>query len=99
MQLLAFKPSGATQSITTSTTTANAAIGSNGSNQVFIYNAGTTAAFVAFGAGSGTAATTAGTPVPPGAVVILTKNPGQDYVAAILASGTGTVYAQVGEGV
>lgn len=99
MQTLAFKPQGATQAITTGAASANAEIGSNGGNQVLIHNAGTTIAFVKFGSGSGTVATSAGTPVPPGAVIILTKNPASDYVAALGTATAGTVYAQVGEGV
>lgn len=98
MQLIAFKPVGATQNISGTTTSASATIGSNGSCQVLVYNSGTTLAFVVFGVGAATA-TSAGTPVPPGAVIILTKNPGHDTIAAIMASGTAAIYVQVGEGV
>lgn len=95
MQLIAFKPTGATQTISASTTSASATIGSNGACQVLVHNAGTTLAFVGFKA----TATSADTPVPAGAVMILTKNPGDTTISAILASGTGNVYVQVGEGV
>ncbi len=74
--------------------------------QVQVYNSASTTAFVAFG-GSGVTASvgTPGTqngsyPVAPGAVIVVTvPSSTTTYAAAILASGSGTVYFTPGFGI
>jgi len=89
---------GSSVSITGTTSSASVQLPqpSNVTN-VMIYNAATTVCFVNSGAGSATA-TTAGAYVPPGAVMMFSKAPQDDYVATIFATGGGAVYFQPSTG-
>ncbi len=79
-------------STSSATTTTGATIAPGKGVVARVVNAGTTVAFIAF---AGTA-TSAGVPVAGGQTADLTW-PGGEDVAAILASGTGTVYVTVGQ--
>lgn len=61
---------------------------------LLVYNAASSTAFVALG---GTA-TTASTPVPPGARQLFASNSFITAVSVLLASGTGNVYVTAGSG-
>mgnify|MGYP001066121005 FL=1 len=101
-----FRPrAGATVSVSATTVSARAhmaAAPSNGRFQVRLFNAGADLAFVAFG-GPAVAATAADHALPSGAVEVVTVDSTDadphDYVAAICASGSATVYAAPGEGI
>lgn len=91
-----FMPNGsASTSAATSTTSASAALDAY-SNNVRVYNAGATAAFIRFAVGATTAVVT-DMPIAPGATEVFTKG-NATVASAILASGTGTVYFTCGEG-
>lgn len=69
--------------------------------QVRLHNSGTTLMFYKIVAAAGTAALT-DTPLPAGMVEVVTIPPAAGvarYIAAIMASGTATLYATVGQGV
>lgn len=96
----ALAATGASGNIALSVTTSAAA------SQIQIFNSGTTIAFVKFcltstcAASVGSAGTsTSDYPVAPGAVVVVSPPAGSTYVAAILSSGTGTIYFTPGFGV
>jgi hypothetical protein len=55
-------------------------------------------AFIEFGTSAGTAATTTGFPVAPGAILCLTIPAGATHVIGITAASTATVYVTTGEG-
>jgi hypothetical protein len=70
-----------------------------GPDAVLVYNSGTTLAFVAFGNGAAVATAANGFPVPPGASrLIAVGNGNVNAAAAIMLSGTGTVYFSFGTG-
>jgi hypothetical protein len=101
--ILPFMP-GDTRSISASTS--SAATGSalvpakGGPTQVRIHNAAAGLAFVKFGT-SGVSAAATDLPVPAGAVEVVSV-PASDvatFGAAVLSSGTGTVYLTVGAGI
>lgn len=94
MSLKSFEP-GTTTTISASTTSANASIGSSG-NVIRIYNSGTVPVFVRWGAGAQTA-TTSDLPLAPGGVEMFSKF-NADNVAVITASGTASVYVTPGSG-
>lgn len=87
----------ATVNVAASTTSARQTLSGAGGS-LRIHNAGTTLAFVATGDSTIEAAAASSTPVPAGAVEIIGIPPGHTHAAAILASGTGTVYFTRGEG-
>lgn len=97
----AFQPNGATVNLSVTTSSGNVALTGVGTGaNVRLYNAGTATVFVAFGTSSAAAATTsAGIPIPAGAIEIYTVGPTITYLAAITASGTATLYATTGQGV
>jgi hypothetical protein len=65
---------------------------------VRVHNAGSNVCFIRIGTSvSGAPATTADTPVPAGAVVVLRKGDGEDTLSHISAAGTTPVYVQTGE--
>ena len=69
--------------------------------QVLVYNDSAQLAFLAFG--DGTVAATGGTsapdiPVPPGAMLTLTRPPTATHASAITNAGTADLYLAVGEG-
>lgn len=95
----------ATANISATTSSGSVAIArrpTNGPFQLRIHNAGTTTVFVAKGDSTVTAATT-DMPVPPGAVEVITiqspANTQTTHVAAITASGSGTIYFTTGVGI
>lgn len=90
-----FRRAGATVSISATTTSANSAIVGD-PQAVQVHNTGTTLAFIAFGTAAGLAATTADIPLPGGATLYLHKA-GATYIAALMASGTATIYACPGD--
>lgn len=92
-----FRPAG-TASVGASTVSASAALVGGGS-AVLIYNATAATAFVRLGAASGMlAAAVTDTPVPAGARMLLDGGPFVRYAAAILSSGSGTVFFTLGDG-
>lgn len=91
-----FRKTGATVTISASTTSAHAAISDQGEH-VRVLNLGSTAAFVCFGRGATLTATVAdGVPVGPNEAVTLFKG-ACTRVAVILSSGTASVYLCPGE--
>lgn len=106
---IAFQPTpGTTVAVTTSTTSARAAIkgdpvSPNTRMQFLVSNEGTTTAFVRFGDSTVTATET-DTPVLGGRQQVFSVSTPDGvtdgvYVAAIAASGTGKVYATAGVGI
>jgi hypothetical protein len=88
---------GIAASVTSASTTLNAIGIAN--TELYVYNAATTVAFVTWGVGAQTATST-GTgaiAIPPGGTRVFEKG-NADTIAAILASGTGTVYVMTGLG-
>lgn len=68
-----------------------------------VYNAGSNVAFVAFGKTSVTASVPTteksnATPVAAGAIMVLTKGVGNDAVATITSTQSGTMYFTAGQG-
>jgi dTDP-4-dehydrorhamnose 3,5-epimerase-like enzyme len=92
-----------TANVSASTTTASVALviptPAPRNMVVRVYNAATTVAFVNCGAGSATAVATTSLPVAAGAASAVTVPEGTTHCAAILGTGTGTVYFTVGEGI
>jgi hypothetical protein len=91
----AFKP-GSTVSLSVSSSTASVALGSQ-AETVRIFNATAVTVFVRFGTDSATAALT-DMPIPAGAVESFAPSRA-NFIAGITASGAGTIYVTVGEGV
>lgn len=88
---------GSTQAVAATAASANIAL--NAPNRATwklqVLNAGTTVAFVNLGTGAGLTATAADYPIPPNCSypVVLNVSPGgADRLAAIMSSGTGTLY-------
>lgn len=90
----AFRRTAATVSISATTTSANSAIAGD-AQVVQVTNPGTTVAFVAFGP-TGVVATAADIPIGAGQTLYLHKS-GAAFVAALMASGTATIYVCPGE--
>jgi hypothetical protein len=86
-----------TAMLSASTTSANVAL-VGGGDSLLITNAAATLAFVRFGADSAVAATTSDIPLLPNSRTILAVNSLIRYAAAILSSGTGSVYFTRGDG-
>lgn len=65
-----------------------------------LYNEGTVPVFVAFGNDDTVTAAVAnsGMPIPPGAVEAIRVRPDRTHIAAISASGSGTLHVTAGEG-
>jgi hypothetical protein len=99
MDIDTFTPIGDTVNLSVSSSSARVQItaSSSGSSNVRIHNKGTVGLFVTFGGSSVTATTAAGIPIPVGAIEIFGLG-NYDYVAAITASGTATLYATPGQG-
>lgn len=101
-----FWAAGKTSLVSATGTSARIALSVTGVKQVQVYNAATTAAFVAFGdititASAGSAGTsTSDYVIAPGAVIVLTvpQVGGVVYAAVVLASSTGLVYLTPGLG-
>jgi hypothetical protein len=91
-----FRPAG-TLALAASTSSANAAL-VGGGGAVLVYNASSATAFFRLGAASGLTALTSDTPVPPGARMLVDGGPFVNTAAAILSTGTGTVYFTLGDG-
>jgi hypothetical protein len=91
-----FRPAG-TASLSASITTANVAL-TGGGDSVLVTNAASGIAFVRFGTDMTVAATSADTPVPAGARLLLGVNPLITTAAAILASGSGAIFFTRGDG-
>ncbi len=91
----AFKPA-QTLTLAATTTSVGGTFADTG-DAVLIYNATATAAFVVVGNGAQTA-TLSGFPVLPGAQALIAAGPLVNGVAVILPSGTGSVYATIGNG-
>ena len=88
-----------TVSISATTSSASIALPAGiAGRQVRIFNNAGAVAFVAFGGSAITADTTTSVPIAVGAVEVLSIPPEVTYVAAILASGTGSVYFTGGFG-
>jgi hypothetical protein len=91
-----FRPAG-TASLAASTTSASTAL-SGGGSAILVYNAAAAVAFFRLGAASGLAALATDMPIPPGARMLVDGGPFVSFAAAILQSGTGTVYFTIGDG-
>jgi hypothetical protein len=91
-----FRPAG-TVGAAASTTVANVALAGGGA-AVLVYNASSATAFFRLGAATGLTATTADTPVPPGARMLVDAGPFVSNAAVVLSAGTGTVYFTLGDG-
>lgn len=80
-------------SVSGSTTSAGVSLGtgSAGRSKIIVFNDGTGLAFLKTGKTSATA-TTAGSILPVGAMVVYDKQPEHDYAAVIFSSGSGNVY-------
>lgn len=95
-----FSPLGATKSISASSSTANVALDTSlaGRNKsVRVYNDLSEKVFIKFGTSGITAATT-DMPIGAGATEVFEINSSHTHVAAITASGSGTIYFTEGEG-
>jgi hypothetical protein len=92
-----FRASGTTQ-VSAGTASAKVAL-SGGGEAVLIYNAAAAVAFVRFGTNSSLQASPTDTPVPPGSRMLMhVGGPFVTTAAAILASGSGTVFFTRGDG-
>lgn len=105
----AFKPLGLTRSITTGVASANntalrenpmpgASVGTPG-NCLRVFNNASVPCFVRWGSGPPSAAVLTDFPIAPGAVEVFQVEDDTSWFAAILPSGTGTLYGTLGEGV
>jgi hypothetical protein len=83
----------ATATIAASTSSAAAALPA--SDSILVFNSTGVTAFVTVGA---TTATSAGTPVPPGARQLFAGGPYVTSAAVVLGSGSGNVYFTAGQG-
>jgi len=94
----AFTPCGSTASIAATAASASATLSAPQvfASQMMVTNAGSTAAYMRWGAGSQTAQIT-DTPILPGSCQVLSKG-AADTVAAITGAGTTTLYVSPGEG-
>lgn len=97
MTMTPFSP-GATTSLAVSTVSSRVALGSNGST-LEVQNAGTTTIFVKLGTSSVDAAVT-DYPIQSGQSKVISRDRNnQSHIAAVTASGSGTLYVTAGEGV
>jgi hypothetical protein len=95
-----FAATGPTVNIAAGTSTLNVAVdaGAAWGGDIRIYNSGTVPVFVAFGGSTVSATTSAGVPIAPGAVEVLSMY-GATHAAAIVASGSATIYFTPGAGI
>jgi hypothetical protein len=91
-----FRPAG-TVGLAAGTGSASIAL-AGGGETVVVTNPTTALAFVRFGADPSVTATPADMPVLPGARVMLAANPLITYAAAVLTSGSGSVWFTRGDG-
>ncbi len=91
-----FRPSG-TVSAAASTTPTNIAL-NGGGTAALVYNATPATAFFRLAGANGAAASTADTPVPPGARMLVSAGPFVTHATVVLSTGTGTVYFSLGDG-
>jgi hypothetical protein len=100
VKVVPFHPAGDTVNLAVSTSTGNVQIISDTIpifHSVRIYNSGSVTVFVSFGdTNSITALTTTGMPIPAGNTEVFGISEG--YIAAISASGSGTIYITPGDG-
>lgn len=89
-----FGPSGPTTTLAATTTTSRVALPSRNFR---FHNSGVTTVFIRMGDSTITAATANAMPVPPGGVEVFC-HADATHLAAIYASGSGTVYLTPGEG-
>lgn len=89
---------GTTVSISASTSTGRVALPTTGNLTIRVYNGTSALAFIKFGDSTVEAAAT-DTPIPAGIPCGFTPPANATHVAAILASGTGTVYFTAGSGI
>lgn len=97
----AWTPSGPTEAVSAnSSASASQALAATYQNPAIrVNNSGASIAFITAGKGSGIAADTAGIPIGPGAVEIVTFRGSVDHVAALTVSGSASVYFTPGEGI
>lgn len=74
------------------------ALPGGGGATIRVVNDSTVTVFVEFGAGSATAAVATSAPLLAGTSELFTVGPNITHIAAIAASGSGTVYATPGQG-
>lgn len=89
-----FGPAGPTTTLAATTTTSRVALPSR---NIRIYNGGSNPVFVRFGDSTVTAAAANAMPLPAGGVEVF-NHADATHLAAIYASGSGTVYITPGEG-
>lgn len=87
----------ATATLAAGTTSANIALAGTG-EAVLVYNAASVVAFIRFGMDNTVVATAADMPIPPGTRMLIHASEFSKTVAAVLASGSGTVYFSRGQG-
>ncbi len=94
-----FQNNGGTVNLAVTTSTGSVALTGVGSGgTVRLLNTGTTIMFVNFGTSAVTATTAAGMPLQPGIPEAFAVGSSITHVAAITASGSGTLYATTGLG-
>jgi hypothetical protein len=91
----AFGPSGATVSLAVSAASARVALPAR---SIRLHNSSEVTMFIAFGDSAVSATVAAGMPIPAGGVEVFDVPGGPTHVAAITASGTGTLYVTPGQG-
>lgn len=101
--MLPFSPTGATVTLSATTSTGSAAIGAGSATasrtiRIAAPSTNSSIVFVEFGA-SGIEAATSNMPILPGSVEIFKVGASLTHVAGITASGTGTLYITPGEGI
>ncbi len=94
-----FTPSGDTVKVAATTTSGSVALGS-AARTVRVYNASTSLAHIALGAGAATASATGDDSIPmaAGATEVFSVGANITHAAALLATGTGDVYFTPGDG-
>lgn len=91
-----FRPAGTAAAAASTTATSVALNGAGGA--LLIYNAASSIAFFRLGGASVPMATTADTPVPAGARMLVDAGPFVSSAAVVLSAGSGTVYFTLGDG-
>jgi hypothetical protein len=91
-----FRPAGTATASASTTARTVALVG--GGNAVLVYNASSATAFFRLGGATGLTATSADTPVPAGARMLVGGGPFVNNAAVVLSAGSGTVYFTLGDG-
>ncbi|MCA7118188.1 MAG: hypothetical protein LGL72_01955 [Acidibrevibacterium sp.] len=87
----------ATATLAAGTTSTAIALAGSG-EAVLVYNASAALAFIRFGMDNSVTATSADVPIPPGSRMLIHAGEFAKTVAAVLASGSGSLYFSRGQG-